>query len=108
MTKGDDWTDDPGFREFAEHVLKETLPNMKESAMFMTIAPLKEEMADVRQAVEIGMAIMLDKPLIVIVPPGRHIAQKLVRIADHVITADITTEAGREHIAQAIKEVTNQ
>lgn len=108
MSKKSDWSDDPGFREYAEHVIKETLPQMRDSAMFMTIAPIRDEIADIKQATEIGMAIMLDKPLIVIVPPGRHMAEKLLRIADHVITADITTKEGRDQMAAAIKAVTNQ
>lgn len=107
MANKTDWANSKEFRRFAQDWIKRVLPNMKDSAMVLSIAPQGGE-ADVRMAVEIGFAILLDKPLIVIAPKGRHVAERLIRIADHVITADITTDEGREQIAAAIKAVTNQ
>jgi hypothetical protein len=102
-----DWSDHPGFREYARRVIEEVLPHMKQSAMVMTIAPIEGE-ADIKVCCEVGMALFLDKPLILVVPPGRHMAERLLRVADHVITADITTAKGREEMAKAITAVTNQ
>jgi len=102
-----DWADSPDFRSYAEHVIRDVVPQMKDSAVFLTIAP-DGGIADVKQAVEIGFCILLDKPLIVVAPPGRHVAERLLRVADHVITADISTDEGREQIAVAIKAVMNQ
>lgn len=107
MKNRDDWADDPTFREYAEHVIENVLPHMKESAVFLTIAPTGG-VADVKQAVEIGFMILMDKPMIVVAPPGRHVAERLLRVADHVITADISTDEGRKQIAAAIKALTNQ
>ena len=107
MTGKKDWADSKEFRRFAQDWIKRVLPNMKDSAMVMTIAPNGGE-ADVKMAVEIGFAILLDKPLIVVAPPGRHMAERLLRIADHVITEDVTTEAGRKQIEVALKAVMNQ
>lgn len=106
--KKPDWSDAPGFREYAKHVIDDMVPAMRDSALVMTIAPLADDAADVKQAVEIGYAILLDKPLVVVVPPGRHMGEKLLRIADHVITADVTTEAGREQLGVALNRLMNQ
>lgn len=107
MKPKNDWSDDPGFREYAKHVMEEVLPHMRESAMVMTIAPIEGE-ADIKICCEVGMALMLDKPLILIVPPGRHMAERLLRVADHVITADISTAEGREELGKAMHAITNQ
>jgi ribosomal protein L23 len=102
-----EWSDSKEFKEYAEHILKEMVPAMKDSAVVMTIAPDAGQ-HDIKIAVEIGYSILLDKPLIVIASPGRHIAERLLRIADHVITGDITTDAGKEEIARALKHLMNQ
>ena len=36
-------------------------------------------------AIQLGIALLMGKPIIVIVPPGRELPEKLRRIADHVI-----------------------
>jgi hypothetical protein len=93
------------FKRFAQHVLKETVPGIANSAYVMAIAPPTGAEADVRQAVEIGFAILMDKPLIVICPKGRHVGERLLRIADHIIEADITTEEGRVELAEKMKAI---
>ncbi len=102
-----DWSDNPGFRRYAKHFLKNVRPEIARSSYFVAIAP-QGTCADVQMATEIGMAIMLDKPLIVIAPEGRHVAERLLRIADHVIVGNADTDAGREEIARKLEALTNQ
>lgn len=99
--------DDIEFKEYAEHFMLEVAPKIKDSAYLMTIAPDGGH-ADVKIAVEIGYAILLNKPLIVVKMPGRTIAEKLLRIADHVIEGDLTTEEGRDSIFQQFARIVAQ
>lgn len=85
--------DTPDFKRYARRVREEMLPKMMDSAYVISIAPDGSEV-DVKIAVEIGYAILLDKPLIVMAPEGRHVAEKLLRIADHVITGDMDSPLG--------------
>lgn len=101
------WADSEEFKTFAEDWFNRVLPHMKETALVMTVAP-EDGVADVKIAVEIGFSILLDKPLIVVAPEGRHVAERLLRIADHVITGDITTDAGREKIGKALERIMKQ
>lgn len=103
-----DWSEDPDFKKFAEDVLRGTVPKIADSAYVMAIAPMAGNKADIKQAVEIGLAILMDKPLIVIAPTGRTIADRLLRIADHVIEGDLSTEAGRENLAVKMKAIMGQ
>ena len=96
------------FKRFAKTVLKYTVPEIRQSVYFVAIAPEEDAIADVRYAVEIGFAILLDKPLVVVAPKGRHVAERLLRIADHIIVADIETESGRVEIAKQLKGYLNQ
>lgn len=105
--RGDAILNDPEFKRYARHFLDEVAPKMVESAYVITIAP-DGGTADVKQAVEIGYAILLNKPLIVLKTPGRVVAEKLLRIADHVVEGDMSTEAGRTAVSDQFKRIMNQ
>ena len=107
-TRGEaDWTGSDDFKTWAQDVLDDMVPKMKGSAYVISIAP-PSGLADVKIAVEIGYAILLDKPLIVFAPEGRHVAERLLRIADHVITGNVETAAGREKMFQQLKRIMKQ
>jgi nucleoside 2-deoxyribosyltransferase len=103
-----DWSDDPQFKEFAEQVLRDTVPKIAGSAYVISVAPVKGGTADVKMAVEIGFAILMDKPLIVLAPKGRTVADRLLRIADHVIESDMDTESGRKTTLAKLKAAMKQ
>jgi hypothetical protein len=90
MTKGSDW------RKFERHVREKIIPDMRTSQLVMLISPDISAEFDVRFAVQIGAAVLLEKPLVVIVPAGSVIAPKLERVADRIIRGDSSTEEGRE------------
>ena len=103
------WEDelDPAQREewnrFVAYQREYTLKQMSDSAFVVSLVPREE--FDVKFAVETGMAIMLDKPIIAVVMPGGAIPPKLALIADRVVYADLDTEDGRQQITKAIKEM---
>jgi hypothetical protein len=96
----------PDFLEFAKHVRTEMLPKLSESAITISLAPGVDP--DVKYAVELGFSIMLDKPIILVAMPGRTIPAKLRKVADAVIEADVTTDAGQTLLQEAIASVSEQ
>ena len=99
--------DDPQFKTFAEQALRDAVPAIASSSYVISIAPTGGT-ADIKIAVEIGLAILMDKPLIVLAPKGRKVAARLMRIADVVIEVDMDTEAGRAAAAEKIKAALRQ
>lgn len=84
-----------------EHTVKEML----DSALVISLIPSRGEF-DVKFAVETGMAIMLDKPILAIAQPGASIPRKLLKVADRVLyNIDMDTEDGRRQVAEAIEEI---
>lgn len=104
---GGDILRDKRFKKYAKHVREEMVPKMRGSAYVMTVAPTGGDV-DVKIAVEIGYAILMDKPLIVLKPAGRTVAEKLLRIADHIIEGDMDTEEGRASISEQLRRLMNQ
>lgn len=101
-----DWTEelsDEGRAEwdrFVEHFRRSTVEQMAESAFVMSIVPTGE--FDVKFAVELGAAVMMDKPIMAIVQPGANVPEKLRRVCEEVVEADIDLEEGRKKITAAI------
>jgi nucleoside 2-deoxyribosyltransferase len=95
---GDDWLDDPDARAWARRVRKELVPMIRDSTVTISLVPTGD--ADVKFAVELGMAIMLGKPIILVVAPGTQVPDKLVLVADEIV------ERGDEHhLRDAIERV---
>lgn len=100
--------DSAGYRDYTRHFLKDVLPKIEQSSYFLAIAPGGPAEADVKMATEIGMCILLDKPLIVLAPKGRPVAERLLRIADHVIVGDIETREGMDAMHLELERILRQ
>lgn len=85
---------------FVDHFRREAVSKIEGSGLFISLVP--SEGFDVKFAVELGAAIMLDKPIIAVVMPGVEISDHLRRVSDQVVEADLDTEEGRDKIARAI------
>ncbi len=77
-------------------------PKMDSSGMVMSLVP--DGKPDAKFCVELGMAIMLDKPIISVVMPGRVIPERLKRVSDRIVTGDMKTKAGREELSRKLAE----
>jgi len=107
-------TDDPfhgkEWEEYADRVIKELVPMVRDAAVTMAVLPgwpHNLSKADVRMAVEIGFMVLMDKPIIVVVSPGVEVPAKLVAVAD-VIVEGLGAPDFTERIAAAIAEVTSK
>lgn len=71
------------WQNFAKRAVNELIPKLDSSACSLTLVP--EGPSDIKFAVELGLSIMMDKPIIAVVPPGRVIPSHLLRVADEVV-----------------------
>lgn len=78
-----DVLDDPEFKVFTSRVIGELVPKLQASRVTMTLVPKGE--LDVKFAVELGLSIMLNKPIIACVAAGQPIPDKLRLVADEVV-----------------------
>jgi hypothetical protein len=107
----DDWTGKLSESERAEwdrfitHHHEHTVKAMESSAYVMSLVPGKDKV-DVKFAVELGLAIMLDKNIVAMAQPGTPIPPRLRKVVDVVIVADLNTEAGRQQAIRQLKEYT--
>lgn len=103
-----DWTsglspeDREAWDEFVDNFRRDALLKMENSAFVASLVPGE---FDVKFAVELGAAIMLDKPIVAIAMPGARIPDTLRRIAAEVIETDVDTEEGRREIGDALARV---
>lgn len=64
---------------------QEMLPKMKGSALVVSIVASEP---DIKQCLEIGAAILYDKPIILFVPKDRIVSANLRRIASAIVQGD--------------------
>lgn len=95
--------DTPEARAWAQRVLTELVPMIDGSAVSVSIVPSDE--GDVKFAVELGLSIMLDKPIILAVVPGRTIPEHLARVADEIVELDTTSPLAAIRIHDAVKRI---
>lgn len=94
------YTDDPEYRAWVEDVRTGLIPKLEESAITVSLIPEGE--TDIKFAVELGLSIMLDKPIIAVVGPGVRVPERLLRVADEVVEGDVTTEAGQAELMEKL------
>jgi len=99
--KGKKW------QRYADDFRRRVLPKIAESAQFLVIAPNAGD-TDIQFMTQIGAAVLLDKPFVVFVMPGRPVPPRLARIADKIIEADMSSEAGKQAAEKALLEYLRQ
>ncbi|HTF53616.1 MAG TPA: hypothetical protein VK735_39740 [Pseudonocardia sp.] len=106
MTDKSDWSDDPDAKKWLDHAQKTLPPMMRDSAICMSLTPANG-VPDAKYAVELGMMIMMDKPIIVLVQPGTKVPEKLMRVADGVVEVDLAKkpEESQQRINAAIDDI---
>lgn len=98
-----DFEDSPWWRSFRDDVRRNLIPKLEDSGAVVSLVPDGE--SDVKFAVELGLSIMMDKPIIAVVRPGTKLPNKLVLVADHIVEADLGTETGQQKLMVTINEL---
>lgn len=88
--------------DFLRRAQEEMIPKMRESAFVVSII---SGAVDAKIAVEIGAAVLLNKPIIVAVVPGAQVPEKLVRVADHIVEANPRSPTATADFNRAIQEI---
>lgn len=89
--------------QIVAHIQEHTAPAMQSSAFVMSLVP-SDGKADVKFAVELGLTIMMEKPMVVVAEPGQHVPQKLLDIADLVVRVSMSDPDGPRQMALKLKE----
>ena len=93
---------DPQLQTYLAHAEREMLPEMEKSAFVLSLVTGK---TDAKICLEIGAAVMLDKPIIAVIIQGATVPANLKRVASVIIEGDIKDEATLNKIQQAMKNV---
>jgi hypothetical protein len=96
--------DNPEFREFEDRVNRELVPKIEQSNIFVSIVPMSKEQVDVKFAIELGLAIMLNKPIIAVIKPGTEIPEKLSRVVERFVELDMNAPDMGERLTEVIQE----
>lgn len=88
--------------EYADHAMNELVPKLQDSAITISLVPRGD--TDIKYALELGMSIMLDKPIIAVVFPGARVPAKLVAVADQIVEGDIHDPSFQDRLHDAINE----
>ena len=95
-TEGQEW-----IKDVNEHMT----PKLRESAMAAMLVP---DETDVKFGVELGMSIMMDKPILLVVRPGTKVPEHLARVADRIVEGGLDDPTTQERLVAAIKSIPTQ
>lgn len=99
---------DPEYQEWKKEVEENLVPRMQQSAVCVSLAPRGE--TDAKFAIELGMMIMMDKPIILVKEPGQVVPAKLLAVADEVVEVDWSDKAqtatAQQKMAEAMDRMT--
>lgn len=101
----DDIWDDASCREWEVHVREKVIPMLRDTAATVSLVPRGEP--DVKFAVELGLSILMNKPIIALVRPGDIIPDGLARAAAEIVEVDIAgdPEGAQRSITEAFGRV---
>jgi len=87
--------------EIVRHAREETAEAIKRSSCVISMVT---EPLDAKFAMELGLAIILDKPILAVVTPGATVPRKLRQVADEVVqlTAGPGSPAARAEMEAAV------
>lgn len=95
--------DDPNLKAYLRHAQREMFPKLKGSALSLTIL---HGDPDPKLCLELGAAILFDKPLIVLVPDReRPVPANLKRVASAIVYGAPNDPTTQERLQDAINSV---
>jgi hypothetical protein len=96
--------EDAQFETWLDGAREELVPKLQESAAVVSLVPKGEP--DLKFAIELGLSIMMNKPIIAVIQPGSEVPDKLLQVADNVLYLDdLSTPDAQAQVMTAIAEV---
>ncbi len=96
--------DDPEWREYVKHVRENVVPQVEGSSLFISLCPHPDKV-DVKFAVELGLSIMYNKPILAVIAPGTPIPEKLARVVDRFVELDLNDPTQKDRLTAVIEEM---
>jgi hypothetical protein len=91
---------------FEKRVREELIPEIASSDVFACTMPQNLENVNIKLAVELGLAVLFDKPIISVIQPGTKIPEKLAKITDKFVELNMADPKGdAKRIGDAIMEI---
>lgn len=105
MVEMDEVWEDPEYQAWEKHVRDSVVPLLEETAVTITLIPRGQ--TGIKFAVELGLSIMMDKPIIALVQPGMSIPSGLAAVAAEIVEVDIVKdpEGAQRSITDAFARV---
>lgn len=89
--------------DYAQRVIDKLVPMIRDSAVTVSLVPTGP--TDVKFATELGLSIMLDKPIVAVVPPGTKVPANLVTVAKTIIEGDVSEASTQRRLKAALQEL---
>lgn len=93
------------FQDFVDRVKRELIPKLQDTDTFVSVCPIDPKEVDIKFAVELGCAIMLDKPVIAAIRPGTKVPEHLMRVADKIVELDLDDPNCNNRLMAAVNEL---
>lgn len=90
------------WKDYTHSAITKLLPKMKASDVVVSIA---SDSPDVKQATEIGFALLLGKPVVILKNTVEELPPGLVRAADKIIEGSVTDQDVKLRLRQALLEI---
>jgi hypothetical protein len=87
--------------EFFQRAVDEMFPKMKASCLSVVLVADP----DPKLCIELGAAILFDKPIVAVVPAGQKIPANLARVASAIVQGDMGDEATKHKLQEAMERV---
>lgn len=89
-------------KNFLLHAETEMFPKIEASAMSMILCDGRHDAA---VAVQLGAALLMDKPLVLVVQKGMYVPGKLRLIADEIVEVDALDDQAKEALILAVRRL---
>ncbi|MFL5865256.1 MAG: hypothetical protein ACJ780_31565 [Solirubrobacteraceae bacterium] len=99
------WMNDPEWNAYVTHVRSSLIPMLENTALTISLAPDDPKGTDIKFAIELGLSIMLDKPIIVVLNTEAELPPMLAKIAHAVVRGNIDNPATQAELMAAITSI---
>ena len=106
QAKNDEQKYDEAMESLTEDARKNMIPKMDQSSLVvMTAMGITPDDFDVRFALQLGAAIILNKPIVSVFEPGQYVPPKLQVVTDEFVEYSSNKEAVKDGLLKATERI---